>query len=165
VTIDRLCGSSQQAVQFAAQAVLSGKQEVVIAAGVESMTRVPLELAMPLPLPLPLPLPQQQGLGTGPYPKAILDRYDVKEISQFAGAEMLQRKYGLNKDNRDLFCFESQKRAMIATQAGAFERKILPLEIESADSPAEFRTNDGIRFDAIPEATAGSGCLNRTVAC
>ena len=75
VTIDRQCGSSQQAIQFAAQAVMSGTQDVVIAAGVESMSRVPMGLAMTLP--------KQQAIGTGPYPQSIYQRYGVTQIDQF----------------------------------------------------------------------------------
>ena len=81
VTIDRQCGSSQQSVHFAAQAVMSGAQDVVIAAGVESMTRVPMGT--------PTLLPMQAGIGTGPWSERILKRYSVAEFSQFTGAEMI----------------------------------------------------------------------------
>ena len=83
VTIDRQCGSSQQAVHFAAQAVMSGTQDLVIAAGVESMSRVPMGS--------PVFLPLQAGLGTGPWPKSIQDRYGVTEFTQFRGAEMMAK--------------------------------------------------------------------------
>jgi acetyl-CoA C-acetyltransferase len=75
VTIDRQCGSSQQSLHFAAQAVMSGTQDVVIAAGVESMTRVPMGT--------PIFLPLQAGIGIGPWPQSIKDRYGVSEFSQF----------------------------------------------------------------------------------
>jgi acetyl-CoA C-acetyltransferase len=81
VSIDRQCGSSQQSLHFAAQAVMSGTQDVVIAAGVESMTRVPMGT--------PVFLPLQAGIGTGPWPQSIKDRYGVSEFSQFTGAEMI----------------------------------------------------------------------------
>ena len=87
VTIDRQCGSSQQSIHFAAQAVMSGTQDLVIAAGVESMTRVPMGT--------PVFLPMQAGIGKGPWPQAILDRYGVTEFTQFRGAEMMAKKYGL----------------------------------------------------------------------
>ncbi|AOR80525.1 acetyl-CoA C-acetyltransferase [Novosphingobium resinovorum] len=145
VTIDRQCGSSQQAIQFAAQAVLSGTQDVVIAAGVESMSRVPMGLALSAPL--------QQGIGTGPYTQAIFDRYGVTEITQFAGAEMIAAKHGLTRDDLDAFGFESQQRAIAATRAGAFEAEILPLEVVTAEGATELHVVDeGIRFDATLEA-------------
>ena len=84
VTIDRQCGSSQQAIQFAAQAVMSGTQDVVIASGVESMTRVPMGL--------PVTLPMQHGIGTGPFSKRIQERFGVAGFSQFVGAEMIAEK-------------------------------------------------------------------------
>ena len=94
VTIDRQCGSSQQALHFAAQAVLSGAQDVVIAAGVESMTRVPMGT--------PVILPMQAGIGTGPWPQSIKDRYGVNDFTQFRGAEMMARKYGFGRDRKSV---------------------------------------------------------------
>jgi acetyl-CoA acetyltransferase len=90
VTIDRQCGSSQQAVQFAAQAIMSGTQDVVIAGGAESMTRVPMFTN--------LSLHQKAGLGQGPWSARIKARYGVEEFSQFAGAEMLAKKFGFDID-------------------------------------------------------------------
>src|SRR5277367_1716177 len=81
VSIDRQCGSSQQAIQFAAQAVMSGTQDVVIAAGVESMTRVPMGS--------PSALHAKAGIGVGPFSERILSRYGVSGFSQFTGAEMM----------------------------------------------------------------------------
>src|SRR4029078_4963929 len=113
VSIDRQCGSSQQAVHFAAQAVMSGTQDVVIAAGVESMTRVPMGT--------PVILPMQAGIGTGPWPQSIKDRYGVNDFTQFRGAEMMAKKYGLSRDELDRFALDSHRRAAATTQAGAFE--------------------------------------------
>jgi acetyl-CoA C-acetyltransferase len=103
VTIDRQCGSSQQAAQFAAQAVMSGTQDVVIAAGVESMTRVPMGL--------PFTLPMQHGIGTGPFSKRIQDRFGVAGFSQFVGAEMIAEKYGFSREELDRFALESHGKA------------------------------------------------------
>ena len=89
VSIDRQCGSSQQSVHFAAQAVMSGTQDMVIAAGVESMTRVPMGT--------PVILPMQAGIGIGPWPQSIKDRYGVNDFTQFRGAEMMARKYGFGR--------------------------------------------------------------------
>jgi len=135
VTIDRQCGSSQQAVHFAAQAVMSGTQDMVVAAGVESMTRVPMGT--------PVFLPMQAGIGTGPWPPAILDRYGVTEFSQFRGAEMMAAKYGLTRDDLDRFALDSHRKAAAATQAGAFDDEIVPL--------GDHRSDEGIRRDASLE--------------
>ncbi|HUG46147.1 MAG TPA: beta-ketoacyl synthase N-terminal-like domain-containing protein, partial [Sphingomicrobium sp.] len=89
VTIDRQCGSSQQSIHFAAQAVMSGTQDLVIAAGVESMSRVPMGS--------PVFLPLQAGIGTGPWPKSVQQRFGVSEFTQFRGAEMMAQKYGLSR--------------------------------------------------------------------
>ena len=139
VTIDRQCGSSQQSVHFAAQAVMSGTQDMVIAAGVESMTRVPMGT--------PVFLPMQAGIGTGPWPPAILERYGVTEFSQFRGAEMMAAKYGLNRDDLDRFALDSHRKAASATQAGAFEAEIVPLTVNGHDH----RSDEGIRYDASLE--------------
>ena len=129
VSIDRQCGSSQQAVHFAAQAVMSGAQDVVIAAGVESMTRVPMGT--------PTSLHAKAGIGVGPFSARIQERYGVKSFSQFVGAEMIAEKYGFSREELDAYALESHRRAAAATQAGAFEREILPLRVEGPDGAAE----------------------------
>ncbi|HVL78930.1 MAG TPA: acetyl-CoA C-acetyltransferase [Sphingomicrobium sp.] len=142
VTIDRQCGSSQQSIHFAAQAVMSGTQDLVIAAGVESMTRVPMGT--------PVVLPMQAGIGTGPWPPAILERYGVAEFSQFRGAEMMAEKYGLSRKDCDSFALESHRKAAAATQAGAFDREIVPLKVNGD----MHRSDEGIRYDASLEGLA-----------
>jgi acetyl-CoA C-acetyltransferase len=144
VSIDRQCGSSQQAIQFAAQAVMSGTQDVVIAAGVESMTRVPMGT--------PTLLPAQAGIGIGPWSDRIKTRYGVSEFSQFGGAQMIADKYGMSREELDAFALESHRRAAAATQAGAFDKEILPLEIETAEGKSIHRTDQGIRYDATLES-------------
>jgi acetyl-CoA C-acetyltransferase len=144
VTIDRQCGSSQQAVQFAAQAVLSGTQDVVIAAGVESMSRVPMFS--------PSQTYANAGIGVGPWSQALLDRYGVTGFSQFTGAEMMARKYGFDRPALDAYALESQRRAAAATRAGAFEQEIVPLEIETPEGRALHVVDEGIRFDATLES-------------
>src|SRR4028119_1914851 len=121
VSIDRQCGSSQQSIHFAAQAVMSGTQDVVIAAGVESMTRVPRGLAVMLPM--------QAGIGIGPWPQSIKDRYGVTEFSQFTGAEMLARNYPMTREELDAFALESRRRAAAATERGDFDDEVVPLTI------------------------------------
>src|SRR6267154_2996977 len=123
VTIDRQCGSSQQAVQFAAQAVLSGTQDIVIAGGAESMTRVPMFSNVSLH--------QKAGLGVGPVSERIAARYGVKEFSQFKGAEMIARKYGFDRDTLDRFALESHRRAAAATLSNAFQKEIVPVAVSA----------------------------------
>ena len=143
VSIDRQCGSSQQAIHFAAQAVMSGTQDVIIAAGVESMTRVPMGSATSLA--------QSAGMGVGPLSDAIKQRYGVEEFSQFTGAQMIADKYGFSRDDLDAFALESHRRAVAATAAGAFTREILPVAITDGMHVAD----EGIRADATM-ATIGS---------
>jgi acetyl-CoA C-acetyltransferase len=145
VSIDRQCGSSQQAVQFAAQAILSGTQDVVIAAGVESMTRVPMGSTTTLHT--------NEGIGDGPLSTRIKERYGVDGFSQFTGAQMMADKYGFSREALDVFAAGSHARAATATKAGAFEREILPLPITDADGkPAIHAVDEGIRYDATPES-------------
>ena len=147
-SVDRQCGSSQQALHFAAQAVMSGTMDIVIAAGVESMTRVPM--GMPVTLPL------KNGLGFYVSP-LMARRYPDVQFSQFTGAEMIARNYGIEKDELDRYALESHKRAIAATKAGHFEREIVPVAVRLADGtePGEQHTVDeGIRFDATLESIA-----------
>ena len=139
VTIDRQCGSSQQALHFAAQAVMSGTQDLVIAAGVESMSRVPIGS--------PTALAVNAGLG-GPWSERIRNRYQVTEFSQFAGAQMLAEKYGLTRGELDAYALRSHQRAAAATRAGAFSREIVPLKVGDGLHAAD----EGVRFDASLEA-------------
>ncbi len=143
-SVDRQCGSSQQALHFAAQAVMSGAMDVVIAAGIESMTRVPMGM--------PISLPFKNGFGIYKSPK-IEDRYPNIQFSQFAGAEMIAKKYGLTKDQLDELGYSSHQKAIAATQSGAFKDEVLALEITTADGKTEMHhVDEGIRFDANLEA-------------
>ena len=142
VTIDRQCGSSQQSVHFAAQAVMSGTQDLVIAAGVESMTRVPMGT--------PVTLPMKAGIGIGPWPPELLQAYGVAGFTQFVGAEMMAKKYGATRDALDAFALDSHRKAAAATQAGGFEREIVTLKVEGG----EHRADEGIRYDASLEGLA-----------
>jgi acetyl-CoA C-acetyltransferase len=142
VTIDRQCGSSQQSIQFAAQAVMSGTQDVVIAAGVESMSRVPMGL--------PVTLAMEKGIGVGPFSKRIQERFGVPMFSQFMGAEMIAEKYGFARDELDRFALDSHRKAARAAQAGEFDREIVPLGVNGT----EHRTDEGIRYDATLEGIA-----------
>jgi acetyl-CoA C-acetyltransferase len=124
VTIDRQCGSSQQAVHFAAQAVLSGTQDLVVAAGVESMSVVPMGSSVRLPAEKGMPLPFGQGWK---------DRYGDQEISQFRGAQLICEKWGISRRQLEEFALESHHRAVRAIDEGRFERQIAPVDGVSVD--------------------------------
>jgi acetyl-CoA C-acetyltransferase len=144
VTVDRQCGSSQQAIHFAAQAVMSGTQDVVIAAGVESMSRVPMGSNFRLHA--------KAGIGVGPWSRRIKDRYGVEEFSQFTGAQMVADKYGFSRAELDAYALESHRRAAAATRANAFDAEIVPLEILNQDgSRTQHIRDEGIRYDATLE--------------
>jgi acetyl-CoA C-acetyltransferase len=139
-SVDRQCGSSQQALHFAAQAVMAGSMDIVIASGVESMTRVPMGLAAVLPA--------QNGFGNYKSPR-MEERYPNIQFSQFMGAEMVGEKYGLTKDELDEFSYQSHQRAIAATQAGKFKNEIVAVEITDAEGNKTLHSVDeGIRFDA-----------------
>ena len=137
VTIDRQCGSSQQAVHFAAQGVLSGTQDLVVAAGVESMSVVPMGSTVTLAMEAGMPLPFGQGWE---------ERYGKQEISQFRGAQLICEKWGLTRRQLEDFALESHRRALQAIDEGRFEREITPV--------AGVSTDEGPRRDTTPEKMA-----------
>jgi len=146
-SVDRQCGSSQQALHFAAQAVMAGSMDIVIAAGVESMTRVPMGLASQLPA--------KNGFGHYKSP-GIEQKYPNIMFSQFTGAEMMAEKYGLSKDQLDTYSYESHQRAIAATQAGKFKDEIVSLQITRADGSTDtHHIDEGIRFDASLDGIKG----------
>lgn len=146
VSIDRQCGSSQQSMQFAAQAVMSGTQDVVIAAGVESMTRVPMgSTAM---------LFMKEGLGNYKSPR-LDEKYPGIMFSQFMGAEMLVKKYGFSREDLDQFALESHQKAIAATQSGAFANEIVGIEVDTPEGKIVHNSDEGIRYDATFESLSG----------
>ncbi|MDF2233962.1 acetyl-CoA C-acetyltransferase [Albimonas sp. CAU 1670] len=143
VSIDRQCGSSQQAIQFAAQAVMSGSMDLVIAAGVESMTRVPMGSSGRFTRSF------EPGSAKSP---GLDKKYPNIAFTQFAGAEMIAQKHGFTREQLDAFSLESHKRAAAAIQAGAFKDEIVPLEL----ADGSFHTQDeGVRLDASMEGLSG----------
>ncbi|WP_226581215.1 acetyl-CoA C-acetyltransferase [Acuticoccus sediminis] len=147
VTIDRQCGSSQQALQFAAQAILSGTQDIVLASGVESMTRVPMGATGRFTPAFEPNSPKSPRLD---------EKYPGVAFSQFMGAEMIAGKHGFDRETLDAYALESHRRATAATQAGAFRDEIVPLEISDGNGgTAQHLTDEGIRFDASAEGLAG----------
>ncbi len=148
-SLDRQCGSSQQALHFAAQAVLSGTMDAVIAGGVESMTRVPMGATSELP--------KKNGMGFY-MSEEIQSRFGSAPFSQFTGAEMLVKKYDLSKDTLDQFALRSHQLAVSATEAGLFQDEIVPLRMKTATGETTdeiHNIDEGIRFDATLEGIAG----------
>ena len=138
VTIDRQCGSSQQALHFAAQAALSGTQDLVVAAGVESMSVVQMGSSIMLPLEKGMPLPFGAGWK---------ERYGDQEISQFRGAQLMCEKWGITRRQLEEFALASHQRAIRAIDEGRFEREITPV--------GEVAVDEGPRRDTTLEKMAG----------
>jgi acetyl-CoA acyltransferase len=138
-TIDRQCGSSQQSAHFAAQGVMAGAYDVVIAAGVESMTRVPMGITA------------QQGPGL-PFGPMVLERYANGLVPQGISAEMIAEKWGLGREELDALALESHRRAARATEEGRFDTQIVPVTLPDG---SVMTRDEGIRFDTSIEKLAG----------
>ncbi len=119
-TVDRQCGSSQQAVHFAAQAVMSGTSDVVVAGGVQSMNMIPISSAMTCAEPLGFTDPFSSSRGW-------VERYGTQEVSQFRSAEMIAEKWDLSRRDMEEFALQSNERAWNAIRSGRFEREIVPV--------------------------------------
>lgn len=146
-TVDRQCGSGQQAIHFAAQAVMSGTQDVVIAGGVENMSQVPIGASI---------VDGAKADHGVPYGKAISERYPGVQFNQFTGAEMLAKKYELSSQELNEFALASHVKAKQAVEEGRFDREIVPIEVELDDGSLEQHVQDeGIRMDATLGAIAG----------
>jgi acetyl-CoA acetyltransferase family protein len=134
-SIDRQCGSSQQAAHFAAQGVMAGAYDIVIAAGVESMTRTPMGSSL---------LP-----GSVPFGPKVLARYDL--VPQGISAELISEKWGISRHDNDTFSVESHHRAARATQEGRFDREIVPVAVVTEDGSERMTVDEGIRPDSSLE--------------
>jgi acetyl-CoA acyltransferase len=142
-TIDRQCGSSQQAAHFAAQGIMAGVHDIVIAAGVESMTRVPMGITM------------QQGPGQ-PFGPRMVERYADGLVPQGISAELIADKWGIPREELDELAYKSHMRAARATEEGRFENEIVPIEVKNEDGTVEIMKRDeGIRSTTTLEALAG----------
>jgi len=140
-TVDRQCGSSQQAIHFAAQGVISGAYDVVIAGGVESMTRVPMGST-------------SQGPGV-PFGPRMLKRYDNGLVHQGISADLIAHKWEISREELDAFSLESHRRGARATAEGRFKSQIIPVEVKNEDgSTAIFDKDEGIRSDTSLEKLA-----------
>jgi acetyl-CoA C-acetyltransferase len=142
VTIDRQCGSSQQAIHFAAQGVLSGTQDLVVASGVEQMAMVPIGSSVAMALEKGMPFPFGEGW---------TERYGTQEISQFRGAELMAEKWGFERADLEKYALESHRRAAKAIEAGYFDREIAPV--------AGVARDEGVRPDTSLEKMAAMNPL------
>ncbi|HMG40514.1 MAG TPA: acetyl-CoA C-acetyltransferase [Acidimicrobiales bacterium] len=145
-TVDRQCGSSQQAVHFAAQAVLSGTQDVVVAGGVQQMSQIPISSAMTAGQPLGFDDPFTGSTGW-------VERYGTQEVSQFRSAEMIAAKWDLSRDDMEAFAVESHERAIRARAEGRFDAEIAPLGDVAADEGPREPNWEKIR--SLPTLTEG----------
>ncbi|SDH70904.1 acetyl-CoA C-acetyltransferase [Pseudomonas panipatensis] len=128
-TVDRQCGSSQQAVHFAAQAVLSGTQDVVVAGGVQTMTQIPISSAMTAAEPLGFSDPFSGSAGW-------VKRYGATPPSQFRSAQMIAERWGFSREQLEAYALESHRRALQAIEQGHFAREIVPLAgVEHDETP------------------------------
>jgi acetyl-CoA acetyltransferase family protein len=137
-TVDRQCGSSQQAAHFAAQGVIAGAYDIVIAAGVESMTRVPMGSSI---------LP-----GSNPFGRQLPQRYDL--VPQGISAELIAEKWDVPREENDAFSVESHHRAARATEEGRFEHEIVPVDVQTDDGAETMTRDEGIRPDSSLESLA-----------
>ncbi|MCJ7671467.1 MAG: thiolase family protein [Acidimicrobiia bacterium] len=137
-SIDRQCGSSQQAAHFAAQGVMAGAYDVVIAAGVESMTRVPMGASF--------------ISGSMPYGPKVFERYDL--VPQGISAELIAEQWGITREQNDAFSAQSHQRAARATEEGRFDREIVPVPVTVEGVASEFSRDEGIRPDSTVETLA-----------
>jgi len=138
-TINRFCGSGQQAVNFAAQGVLSGAQDIVIGAGVESMSRVPMGS-------------DAFGPGEGPVSPKLTDLFEI--IPQGNSAEMIAKKWGFSRQQLDEFAYQSHVKAGQAIQEGRFSREIFPVDVRQNGSSYLVDTDEGVRIPPSREKMA-----------
>ena len=147
-SVDRQCGSSQQAIHFAIQAVMSGTQDVVIGGGVEIMSMVPIGASIKDGYDAGHGLPfDNEGMKT---------RYPGIFFSQFTGAELMAEKWNLSRQDLDNFALSSHQKAMLAVEGKYFDREILPIQAKNAEGKSDMIfVDEGIRYDASFEALAG----------
>src|SRR5439155_5072098 len=132
-TVDRQCGSSQQAIHFAAQGVMAGQYDLVVASGVENMTRVPMG---------------SSTAGQNPFGQQMFARYEGKIVPQGISADLIASKWGITREDSDDFGYRSHVKGAAATTAGYFKRETLPLKLTAEDgSSFELDHDEGIRME------------------
>ncbi len=128
-TVDRQCGSGQQAVSFAAMGVMAGVQDLVVAGGMQNMSMIPIGLALEAAKPFGHEDPFSGSTGW-------VDRYGTQEVSQFRGAEMIAEKWDFSRETMEAFAFESHQRAIRAIDEGRFDPEVSPLaDVEADEGP------------------------------
>ncbi|MEZ5178739.1 MAG: acetyl-CoA C-acetyltransferase [Acidimicrobiales bacterium] len=155
-TVDRQCGSAQQAVHFAAQAVMAGVNDLVVAGGVQQMSQIPISSAMTLASDLGVPDPFTTSPGW-------VARYGPDQVSQFTGAELIAKKWDLSRDEMEAFAVESHTRALKAQANGAFDGEIAPLEGVTADEGPREPNWDKIRSlpTLVPDGRLTAACASQ----
>jgi acetyl-CoA C-acetyltransferase len=143
VTVDRQCGSSQQAISFGAQAIMSGTADVIVAGGMQNMSQIPISSAMIVGEQFGFTSPTNES-------KSWLHRYGDQEISQFRGSEMIAEKWNISREEMEQYSLTSHQRAQEAILAGHFENEIIPVQIDGTG----FVTDEGPR-DTSLEKMAG----------
>ena len=141
VTIDRQCGSSQQAAHFAAQGVMAGAYDLVVASGIENMSRVPMGITA------------QQGPGI-PFSQALMDRYEGGLVPQGVSAEIIAERWGLSRQQLDEVSLRSHEYAARAIKEGRFQREIHPIKVETENGSEVFEHDEGVRFETSMEKMA-----------
>ncbi|HEX9235995.1 MAG TPA: thiolase family protein [Actinomycetota bacterium] len=132
-SVDRQCGSSQQSIHFAAQGVMAGAYDLVVASGVENMTRVPMG---------------SSTIGANPFGNQLFARYEGKLVPQGISADLIATKWGITREDSDDFGYRSHLKAAAATKAGYFKREILPLKVTGPEGEqVELDWDEGIRME------------------
>src|SRR4030081_426079 len=138
VTVDRQCGSSQQAISFGAQAILSGTADLIVAGGMQNMSQIPISAAMIVGEQFGFTSPTNES-------KSWLHRYGDQEISQFRGSELIADKWDISREEMEQYSLTSHQRAQAAIRAGYFENEIIPVQIDGAG----FVTDEGPRDTSL----------------
>ncbi len=141
-TVDRQCGSSQQSAHFAAQGVMAGAQDIVVAAGLEAMTRVPMGSSA-------------QGGPGAPFGPTVMERYENSLVPQGVSAELIAEKWGLSREELDALSLESHQRANRAAEEGRLDGQIIPIEVKTDEGAMTMTRDEGVRPDTSMEALAG----------
>lgn len=143
VTVDRQCGSSQQAISFGAQAIMSGTADLIVAGGMQNMSQIPISSAMTVAEQFGFTSPTNES-------KNWLHRYGDQEISQFRGSELIAQKWELSREDMEQYALTSHERALAATRAGHFQNEILPVDVDGVG----FAVDEGPRNTSL-EKMAG----------
>ncbi|MBY0441573.1 MAG: acetyl-CoA C-acetyltransferase [Mycobacteriaceae bacterium] len=139
VTVDRQCGSSQQAISFGAQAIMAGTADVILAGGMQSMSQIPIASAMEVGRQFGFSSPTSESTNW-------LHRYGDQEISQFRGAELIAQRWNLSREEMELYALGSHQRALMATRRGHFDNEIVAV--------ADFRIDEGPRETSLDKMAA-----------